>query len=114
MEWSFKLPPSLGGGDFVLRELTIDTLEHIQDRVLWVAGRDDAKLMQASRDAQKEQLFRAIVSWQGEPVAAPELWWRERTSKERACVHKAYAHIHTLSDDEERYVAQSVERAPKE
>lgn len=113
MEWTFKLPPSLGGGDFVMRELDIDTLDQISDGIIMSAGRDEKKLIKASKEAQKEYYYRSVVSWRGERIESPEIWWRACNPKERLCVARAYTKIHTLDDEEEAYLLESLERAGK-
>lgn len=114
MEWSFKLPVSVGGGgEFVMRELTVMDLDEIQDRTYGAAAGDPGKLAAASKAARRETLKASIVSWKLKPVTAgdAEAWYFALRPKERACVESAYAKIHALSKDEEDWFAESMEPA---
>lgn len=112
-KWDFKIPPSMGGGDFVLRELDIDTVEQVQDAAIMAAGKDERRIMKAGKAMQTELVFKAIVEWRGDKVSAPEPWWHGLRPKERAAVQRAYAKIHTLDEEEEAYLLESVEAAGK-
>lgn len=109
MEWTWKLPPSLGGGDFVMRELTVAQIEQIQDAALMAAGVDEKKLVVAGKAARQDCILAALVSWKGKPLAEPEAWWRGLSAKELALLSRAYEKIHSLSKDEEAYFDASLE-----
>lgn len=109
MEWTWKLPPSLGGGDFVMRELTVAQIEQIQDRAVSAAAGDEKKLVQAGKAARKDMLMAALVSWKGKPVTEPEAWYHSLRTKELALVERAYHQIHALTKEEEAYFAESLE-----
>lgn len=111
--WTFKLPPSLGGGDFVLRELDVETVEQVQDAAIMAAGKDERRIMKAGKAMQTELVFKAIVNWKGVDVTAPEAWWHSLRPKERLAVQRAYTKIHTLDEEEEAYLLESVEAAGK-
>jgi len=109
MEWTWKLPPSLGGGDFSMRELSVSEIEQIQDRAIMAAGGDERKLVQAGKAARQDSIVAAIVSWKGKPVDQAEVWWRGLATKELALLTRAFDKIHNLSKDEEAYFDASLE-----
>lgn len=93
-----------------MRELTVMDLDDIQERTYGAAAGDPAKLARASQAARRETLKAAIVSWKLKPLAETEreAWYYALSPKERACVEAAYSKIHTLSQDEEAYFAESM------
>lgn len=113
MEWTWKLPPSLGGGDFVMRELTVAEVEQIQDRAFSGLGGDERKVAQAAKAVRKDLLMASIVSWKGAPVVEREAWYYKLRAKELAIVERGYHKIHTLTAEEEAYFNDSLEAPGK-
>lgn len=107
------MPPTLGGHDFVLRELPLTVVEEVQDQVIMSAGADEAKLVKAGRAAEKEYYLRAIVSWDGKAVESPEGWWHGLNTKQRSCVRAAYNKIHMLDKKEEEFLLESIKPVGK-
>lgn len=91
-----QIPPRLGGGDVVMRE--ISTGEH-EDRLKKTAGLADAAWV----DHLSDQVCAAIVTFRGKPLpvgSEREAWWRSNGSALRAFLIGCHKHINATSDKE--------------
>lgn len=116
-EWAFKIPPSLGGGNFVMREVSLDEVERNTDAAIATAGTDERKLMRAGAAVGKENKRSSLVSWKDVPVPQDngrEAFWARLRAKERALIDIAYDKLHKLDDDDEAYLVESMQPAGKD
>lgn len=111
MQWTFKIPPSLGGGDFVVREVSVGESEAHMDAVIGSAGADEVKLMRAASTASKLTRRAALVSWKGETVGdgnAREAFFAKLGPRETRLFERAYRAVHELDKEEEAYLLESM------
>ena len=94
MYTTFTLPKSLGGGDFVMRELTVGQTEDV------LRGQGKGPSIGATGDL----VMAALVSFRGGPIpkgAEAEEWWRKQPARVGACLSQAYAKLHATTDEED-------------
>lgn len=116
MEWSFKLPVSVGGGgEFVMRELTVMEAKEIRQAALVAAGDDKAKLAKAMDRISEMERQRAIVRWKLKdiPAGEAEAWYYSLTPREREVYEIAFRRVHSVSKDEADWILESMEPAGK-
>lgn len=111
MEIEVPIPPALGGGDFVMRELTGGEYEDGLKRAARGAKGDAGE---ALLDLQSEQVMLSLVKWHGKPVpsagAAREEWWRSRTARQIAFLKGIFDKLHFVPEKE---IADFFEEATK-
>jgi len=91
-----QIPPRLGGGDFVMREISCG--EH-EDALKRSAGGDDSAWV----DRQAEQVCASLAEWRGKalPVGSDrEAWWRANGAAMRQFLLGCYNKMNTTSDKE--------------
>lgn len=100
------LPPALGGGDFVMKTLTIGEYE---DRLKAHAA---AGLV----DTQSELIMSAVVAFRGRPLPAGtdrEAWWRSQPLPIRQMLRACYERLNTIDDKEiNSFFDAATEEAP--
>ncbi len=90
------IPPRMGGGDFVMREISAGEYE---DRLkAGVGGADTAWV-----DRQAEAVCSAIATFRGKTLekgSAGEAWWRSNSAALRQFLIGCYNKINAASDKE--------------
>lgn len=91
-----QIPPRLGGGDFVMRQ--ISTGEH-EDRLKRNVGGNDSSWV----DHQAEQVCDSIAAFKGKPLPTAserEAWWRAHPAALRQFLLGCYNKLNTSNDKE--------------
>lgn len=101
MEIEVEIPPALGGGSFVMRELTAGEYEDGLKRATRVKGDAAAD---AVIDLQADQAVAALTSWKGSTVPKSgtdkEVFWRALTTRQRAFVCGVFDKLHSVPEQE--------------
>lgn len=101
----FRLPKSVGGGDVVLRELTVGE----QDDIMRLQA---AKSSSSGVDLLEASVMRSFVSFRGATVPKGlegETFYRQLRPKVRQLIADAYGKVHNPTDDETAGFLESLE-----
>lgn len=96
MQKRIPIPPRLGAGDVVMREITAGEYE---DRLRRGVGGSESAWI----DRQAEQVCSTIVMFRGKPLGSAleaEAWWRANSAALRQFLIGCYNKLNTASDKE--------------
>ena len=102
MEIEVDMPPAIGGGSFVMRELTTGEYEDAPKRA--TRGTKAGQSSDALVDLQADQIVASLTLWKGKLVphagSEKEAFWRELTTRQRHFVVGIFDKLHSVPEQE--------------
>jgi hypothetical protein len=104
MQLEVDIPPSIGGGTLVMRELTAGEFEDQLKSSTRLVGKTQGDASVAMIDMQCDQCMLALVMWRGTSVptigAAKEAFWRALSVRERGYLVGIFEKLHNVPEEE--------------
>jgi hypothetical protein len=102
MEIEVNMPPALGGGTFVMRELTAGEYEDMLRR--GTRGVTGAAASEALIELQSEQIMTALVTFKGKPVPKAgherEEFWRGLGARQSSFLKSIFDKLHFVPEQD--------------